>query len=79
MFSFQVFTQNKISPLPPAEEGSGFIQDDTASGGKTGTTSLPSLRSEPDIVQQESAQIEIEKYGHSIIEILTKTTRLVRI
>lgn len=73
---FQGFTRNKISPLPPVDEnGSGFIQDDA--GSKTTGTSLPSLRSDADITENENPTIESEQYGSSIIEILTKTTRLV--
>ncbi len=62
-----------MSPLPPTEEEdeerSDYIQDDAGSK----ATSLTSLRSNAGIVEQET-----EQYGFSIIEILTKISRLVR-
>ena len=74
VLSLQVFTNNKILPLPPAEEeGSGIIQEDVESE----TTSYTTLRSDADIVEQENAQSEPKQYGVSIIEILTKSSRLV--
>ena len=63
--------------MPPnSDDGSGFIQEDDDDN-RTKTSSLPSLRSDADIVDGEGVSTETGQYGFSIIEILTKTTRLV--